>query len=320
MPDDTGAIHFTIVDGRRLPLPVNTQVLVRLLNGAAAIDAKWATGGDIKISSIPFKDTGDDAYNVFAHANGFSDAVSPNRVQLVRSGTAEVALLAVPTNGHFHFQKWDQFRNVDPRILKLITNGATGDPGERYSATTESHPMHLGALLNLATAIRDIPLDDRPSPLDNFYWEVMWDELAPDRFWAWVDVNLIDRIKKLADLHAFAPEPNPAFFHKGIPGKVDPATLSWKQIRFDVANVQLTFHETTRATRTDEKGNPVQCVVIEPDIDLYKDLLSHGMSEVVPNAITGGKTDPRTVYAMRWMVTRQEHGVPEFNPPATIEA
>ena len=64
----------------------------------------------------------------------------------------------------------------------------------------------------------------------------------------------------------------------------------------------------------------MECVVIEPDIDLYKDLISHGLAEVAPNTLTGGKTDPRTVYAMRWIATRQEHGVPEFAPPTTIEA
>ncbi len=35
--------------------------------------------------------------------------------------------------------------------------------------------------------------------------------------------------------------------------------------------------------------------------------------------ITGGKTDPRLVYAMRWMATRQEEGVVEFDPPCTLE-
>jgi hypothetical protein len=60
-------------------------------------------------------------------------------------------------------------------------------------------------------------------------------------------------------------------------------------------------------------------VVVEPDIDLCKDLLGHGLTEVVPNLMTDGKTDPRTVYAMRWMATRQEHDVPAFDPPVTVE-
>jgi hypothetical protein len=209
---------------------------------------------------------------------------------------------------------------MDPRIRNLVTNGAPGDPAGRYSETVEGSRMQLGALLNLATAIRDIPLDDGTSPLDNYYWEVIWDLLAPDRFWAWVDSRLADRIQDLAALHAFSAESDPAGWHPGVPGRIDPATRSWKQTRFDVTNVQLTFHETTRQTLTGQDGNPVECVVVEPDIDLYKDLLSHGLAEVVPNALTGGKTDPRTVYGMRWMATRQEHGVPEFDPPTTIEA
>jgi hypothetical protein len=55
---DTGSIHFTIVDGRRKPLSTITQVLVRLLNGARQIDPKWATGGDITVSGIPFTELG----------------------------------------------------------------------------------------------------------------------------------------------------------------------------------------------------------------------------------------------------------------------
>ena len=319
---DSGNIHFTIVDGTRQPISSQTQVLVRLLNGAKPIPAKWAAGSDITITGIEFTDTGEDAYNVFASINGFDDAVSPNRVPIIPGKTSEVALLATPKHGKFHFLPWSEFQKQDPRIVSLFTNGVTGDPGQQYSDFSENDKQNLafGCLINLATAIRDIPLDDRASPFDNFYWEVMWDQIAQDRFYAWVDATLAGHIDKLSQMHAFAPELHPEVFHKGIPGIIDPATHSWKQTRFDVTNVQLTFHETTRSRRKDAGGNMVDCVVIEPDIDLFKDLVSHGLAEVVPNALTGGKTDPRTVYAMRWMATRQEENVAEFAPPVTIEA
>ena len=312
MPD-TGTIHVTVVDGRRQPLPAGTGVLVRLLNGAQNFPAGWmAQGGDITISGIPFTDTGRDAYNVFVHADGFEDTVTPNRVEVKPGATVEARLLATPKNGEFHFQKWEEFKTADANVVKLLSNGAT-DAGGRYADTTDTSPMQLGALIDLATAINDIPLTGDGNPLRDYYWEVMWDMLAPDRFWAWVDKGLIPRIKELAALHAFALEPGSAGFHPAI-GTIGPATISWKQIRFDVANVQLTFHEGTTATR-----NGVDCVVIEPDIDLYKDLAAHGLIEVVPNLATGKKTDPRQVYAMRWMATRQEKDVPEFSPPLTIE-
>ena len=316
MPDPAN-IHVTIVDGRRQPLPAGTQVLLRLLGGARKFDGWWAKGGDITLTGIPFTDTGGDAYYVFASAQGYADSVTPYPVALKSGGTAEALLLATPKNAAFHFQKWEQFQNADASIVKLVSGGAA-DAGQRYADTCEAKPMQMGALLNLATAIRDIPLADKTSPLDDYHWEVIWDLLAPDRFWAWVDARLADRIKDLAGLHAFAPEADPAHWHPAK-GNIGAATRSWKQTRFEVANVQLTFHETATSTRNDAAGNSVACVVIEPDVDLYKDLAAHGLTEVIPNLLSGGKTDPRLVYAMRWMATRQEQGVAEFDPPCTIE-
>ena len=65
--------------------------------------------------------------------------------------------------------------------------------------------MELGALFVIGSAIRDVPLAGGGSPLD-VYWEVIWDLLAPDRFWAWVDAGLAESIAQLASLHSFAEE------------------------------------------------------------------------------------------------------------------
>jgi len=64
------------------------------------------------------------------------------------------------------------------------------------------------------------------------------------------------------------------------------------------------------------RGSSISCIVIEPDIDYYKDLLAHFFSEVLPNRFTGGKTDPRAVYILRWMAGRQAGG--DFDPLYTI--
>jgi len=309
---DTGNIHVTIVDGRRKPLAPDTQVLVRLLGGAQKFDGWWAKGGETNLNHIPYTDTGRDAYYVFASAKGYADSVTPYPVALVPGGTAEAVLLATPKNASFHFSRWEEFQKADPNIVKLLSAGAA-NAGQRYTDAYEAKPMNMGALLTLATTINDIPLADQKNPLAEYYWEVMWDLLSPDRFWAWVDKRLADRIKDLAALHAFAEEPDAARWHPAN-GSIGPATRSWKQTRFEVANVQLTFHEGT----TSKRGG-VDCVVVEPDIDLYRDLLAHGLLEVIPNLASGGKTDPRLVYAMRWMATRQEAGVTPFEPPFTIE-
>ena len=61
----------------------------------------------------------------------------------------------------------------------------------------------------------------------------------------------------------------------------------------------------------------VNCVKIEPDIDYFRDPAAHLLLEVAVNAF-GSLTDPRTVYALRWMAG-QRAGIPEFDPLYTIE-
>ena len=104
----------------------------------------------------------------------------------------------------------------------------------------------------------------------------------------------------------FAPEPGTSLFHPG-------ATRSYKQIEFGEANVQLTFHENDTNTI-----DGVDCVMVEPDIDYYRDPLSHTLLEVAVNKLTHGLTDPRQVYVLRWMAGRHG-GVPNFEPPYYLE-
>jgi hypothetical protein len=85
-----------------------------------------------------------------------------------------------------------------------------------------------------------------------------------------------------------------------------------------VSNVQFAFHENDRQTRTDANGEPVDCVVLESDMDLYRDLGAHGLLEVAPNFFTGNKTNPLDIYRLRWMATRQEGVQPDFEPPVTV--
>lgn len=130
---------------------------------------------------------------------------------------------------------------------------------------------------------------------------------AQDRFYAWADSALVDQVRRAARQGEFAPEANPGSFHAG-------ATSSYKQIQFGEANVQLTFHENDTRTL-----DGVACVAVEPDIDYYKDVGAHALLEVLPNFITGGLTDPKVVYALRWIAGRHA-GVPDFDPPYTIVA
>lgn len=312
---NTGAIQVNIVDGTRQPFAAGRDSLLRILDGRhQQALSTWVSGPSIRVRDLTFHNSPDDNYTVFVHSKGYNDgAIYP--VPLRERATVEANIMLIPGNGEFHFRRWADMQTGDPRILQLLTNGAA-NAAQRYQDTYEAKGREMGALLTLGTAIRDIALDDGSSPL-SYYWEVIWDLLAPDRFWAWAEAGLAERIRKMADLNAFAEEKDAAFWHKGV-ASIGPATRSWKQTRFDVCNVQLTFHENDTAVRTDANGRQVRCVVVEPDIDYYKDLVAHGLIEVVPNALTGGKTDPRVVYQMRWMATLME-GLRAFDPPCTIE-
>lgn len=317
MPDQSiGTVRLNVVDGTRQPARDDLEFLVRVLDGRKQqVATKWVRGSTILIPGLPYHDNSEDWYTIIVHADGYQDAgIYPVRLKAGTLIDAYVMLLLNDAN--FHFQPVEVIQ-ADPMLYQLLVNGAAGDVAARYHTAIENLPLQLGALLTIGTAIRDIPLDDQSSPL-GYYWEVIWDLLMQDRFWAWVEAGLADRIKALAALHSFAEEQDAAHWHPGIPGRVQPATRSWKQTRFDVSNVQLTFHETNTRTIQRPDGTNVACVIVEPDIDYYKDILSHGLLEVLPNLLTGGKTDPRQDYALRWMATKLEGVQPDFSPPCML--
>ena len=93
-----------------------------------------------------------------------------------------------------------------------------------------------------------------------------------------------------------------------------------------------TRHETApNWTRWDsderQRQNPRNLVLgygfsdaqVEPDIDYYTDVGANALLEVIPNFFTGGLTDSKAVYVLRWIAGRRT-GVPEFDPPYTIVA
>ena len=164
----------------------------------------------------------------------------------------------------------------------------------------------LACILNLCEAMSQIVLS-QGTPLD-YIKQLRWDAPftpAQDRFFAWCDPRLIDQVKIGAAAHQFAVENNPGLFHPG-------ATSSWKQIEFGEANVQLTFHEGDKQTIGD-----VECIMVEPDNDYFRDLGAHAIFEVIPNAITHSLTNPVEVYVLRW-ITGQTAGIPEFDPRFAI--
>lgn len=299
----SSSLQVNVFDGRRQLLSPATNVLYRVIDG----NQKQLHAENHKTPSLslnlPFYNNLGDRYTVIVSASGYRQAgFSP--VKLSPALATELDLMLIPNDPHFNFSMatWDVIKTKLPFLASGIDDAAGK---ARYEGLVENKPKSLAALLNITTAMGQISLP-KGSPLD-YLKQIKWDDsLAQDRFFAYGNVQLLDQVRTAAAQGVFAPEVGSGFFHPG-------ATASWKQIQFGEANVQLTFHEAEQATI-----DGVSCIVVEPDIDYYKDLAAHALFEVIPNASTGGLTNPEMVYVLRWIAGRHA-GVPEFEPPYTIE-
>ena len=131
---------------------------------------------------------------------------------------------------------------------------------------------------------------------------------AQDRFFAYADAVLVDQVRMAAVQGLFAHQYNDAMLHAGG------ATSTYKQIQPGEANVQLTFHEDSR-----KQIEGCACIVVEPEIDYYKDLGAHTLLEVIPNSFFQKLKDRKIVYALRWTAGRRAESL-EFDPPYAIES
>ena len=286
-------------DGQQFAGPL----LVRMHNAQGqASPAEDRTGPAVSIK-VPFHDGLGDFYAVSVSAPGYKDTGC--------FFTANPKVLAVPQvlmlrdHPTAQFPTWTTFKAAHPDTATFLGVGADEASAQaHYETLSKSAPDLLASLLNLIQAMREIDLDGK-SPLD-FFKEIRWDyKMAQDRFFAYADPNIIPIIRAAAEKGEFAEEKDCAQFHKG-------STHSWKQIAFPVSNVQLTFHENDTKTI-----DGTLCVMIEPDIDLYKELLEHGFGEVFPNLLTGTLTNPFAVYSMRWATAHDDDG-PAFDPGYTL--
>lgn len=316
----TGSILINLVDGTRQPLSAGVKWSATIHDGRPPSQWKQRTvqgsGSPELVKGLTYFDNFFDQYTVIVRAKRYHDAAwMPANISPARP--AAVHLMLLPKDGHVNFSGagWQTLSSQRPRFAEILSSG-TDDPATRYdNLMDEPEGLKLACLLNLLTAMSQIILPSKKTPLD-YYWEPIWDDpghfpMQQDRFFAYADQALIQDVKDAASLGAFSREKNPGSVHPG-------ATLSYKQNQFDVANVQLTFHERNTSTVPGPGGATINCVVIEPDIDYFKDPLAHFFGEVVPHWVTNGKTDPRAAYVLRWMDSQQAGS--DFNPLYTITA
>jgi hypothetical protein len=297
-------LRLRIFDGTRQPFASPSQFLVRIVDG----NQKQQVWKDYQQNDLtfdlPFFDNLDDNYSVLVSSDGYKQAgFVPVKLSDAYLATLDIMLITSTPTFNFANGLWPQAKAAYPFLAQGADN-ATG--AQRYTDLIENTPKSVACLLNLGEAMSQINLS-QGTPL-NYIKQLRWDAPyapAQDRFFGWCDVALIDQVKIAAAAGKFAVEVDPGLLHPG-------ATSSWKQVQFGEANVQLTFHQDDKATI-----GGVDCVMIEPDMDYYRDPAAHILLEVVPNALTHTLTDPAEVYVLRW-IAGQAAGTPEFNPLYTI--
>jgi hypothetical protein len=306
-----GRAMVNVFDGSRKLYSDTAGLLITARDGTQNVRSReFHKHADVFFTGLPlFNNFGDD-YTFLAAAEGYKDAgFFP--VKLAANVDQIVDLMLIPKSASFDFQNatWNALDGRRPELKALLAVGLASpdDAANRYGDILDNQGGRiLACLLNITTAMRQIHLPQN-TPFE-YLQGVVWDQgafsMAQDRFFAWADPKLIDQIEQ-------AKLQTPPKF-ENAPGSLHPgATRSYKQIEFGEANVQLTFHENDRK----EVGG-VNCVLVEPDIDYFKDTGAHLILEVLVNAF-GSITDPMAVYALRWIAGRRA-GIPEFDPLYTV--
>jgi hypothetical protein len=309
-----GRAMVNVFDGTRQLYSDTPKLLITVRDGNQQQQSRdFHDTPSVLFTGLPLFNNFGDNYTFLASADGYKDA-GYTPVKLAANVTQIVDLLLLPQSNELNFANatWEALGSSRPKLKSLLANGAAtaAEAANRYGGIMEDQEGNiLACLLNITTAMQQIQLPQQ-SPFD-YLKRVVWDRdpnspthMAQDRFFAWADPALIDQIKLAKQQNPPEFADAPFILHPG-------ATSSYKQIEFGEANVQLTFHENDRL---DVDG--VNCVMVEPDIDYFKDPLNHLLLEVVVNAF-GSLTDPRTVCVLRWIAGRRA-GIPEFDPLYTI--
>ena len=303
---------INLFDGTRQPYSDTPQLFLTAIDGNLNVQEKdFFTGPSVLLTGLPLFDNFGDNYTFLASAKGYKDT-GYQPVHLAEGVDMSVDLMLVPSNNSLNFANatWAALGQLRPELQQLFANGAASDAeaANRYNFILENNSgLVLACLLNITTAMQQIQLP-LGTPLE-YIRRIIWDTsgdyaMAQDRFFAWADPKLKDQLQQAAQQNPPEFVSAPYVLHPG-------ATSSFKQVQFGEANVQLTFHENDRL-----EVDGVNCIMVEPDIDYFKNVLNHLLLEVVVNAF-GSLTDPKAVYVLRWIAGHRA-GIPEFDPLYTI--
>lgn len=297
---------IVLYDGAEQPIADECDVLLEVRNNYGVSQSNWVKGPVFQLN-LQFFDGPQDYYtvNVWVKGNrGTGDFVKADP-KVHRT----LKFMLIPTPAILAFRPWTDIKAKYPKVAQFLSLRLADDASaeQRYINLQKANPAALACFMNLITAMDGIGIGAETTPLD-FLKDITWDKgFAQDRFFGYIDPAMIPAVVAAATEGEFAEEKDPGNFHPG-------ATLSYKQTEYDYSNVQLTFHQNA-ADRKVIDG--LECVMFEPDMDLYKSLLDHGVLEVLPNLLTHGLTDPIDILSLRWLDTTDAYEDP-FDPGYTL--
>lgn len=294
-------LRLNVFSGRRTPVAAAQEYTLNIVDGnQKQVLSERHKGTPFVVMGIPFHDNLGDRHAISIAAK---DHLTVGQAPVLLKGgkLTDLSLMLVPKDAGFNFHeaKWGEI-NERPLYQRLFANTTEDD----YTALIENSQRQAGlaCLFNLMTALEQINLI-HGSPAD-LVTELVWDEdhMKQDRLYAWVHKELELQVKRSSDEHGvFAPDAGGGVLHAG-------STSSYRQQELDGANLQISFHAN------DVHPKHKDWIIAEFDIDYYRDPLAHLIFEVFVNHATGARTDPRTVYVLRWAAGLKE-GLPNFNPP-----
>jgi|GEM_PF-3109998 len=261
-----------------------------------------------------------ETFTIRASAPGFKTSTIKH-IRVPEQGT-RVYLMLVPQRSRFDMSNvaFEKLPQSDPELYDRIICQSLAPAAcqAAYEDMLRHRRDKLAALIDIVEALKGIKIGGRSAL--SYYQAVDLDgTMARDRFFGYIDKSVVSQLKSATAAGPCGTQSGDTCFTRQKFFRLlhHNATSSFKEIDLDEANVQLTFDE--KDTRT---INGVECIKVETDIDYYRGF-AHFFKEVVPNLLLHRKTDPRKVFYLRWMATRQKRSegstVTPFAPPIGLK-
>jgi hypothetical protein len=332
----TTTVKVQMIDGERKPFTPPDKVYLSVYNehGDRVYENRQFHSDSQFVIALNLESS--QTYHLVAHTTAYRKSISRGFKE-DRSLPIDLKLLFMPCQARPIFASPDvKTLNVDdPNLWRVLFAGDNPEIARvRYDALREKKVLALAGYFSIAATVMTYKLPDASSLFD-YYQSIDWaeaiaprpdnsaetnlnanlryDELFPknarehrglidDRFFAWANSDIIPVLEHLTEAHELKREFCPRLW--GHPG----ATRSFKLVRYEKGNFQITLHEN----QTKVVGG-IHCVLVETDVDYFSQLWRHALVEVLPHKIFRGLTNPRKVYVIEWH-EMQSTGT-NFEPP-----